>query len=153
MSGCWGHRNSILADGTNPSLSVGLANGTTGSAESFGELSDLTFTWAQELAAGYPQGLPTSFTLAPISLAGVKETTNRGGGSITLTGPSLDTASAFYFANIKASWTPDCGDSTTDSCAIPVPKGLHKNTTYYLYAQNAAGLSAANHAVAYTTAP
>jgi hypothetical protein len=57
-----------------------------------------------------------------------------------VTGPGIDTASAIYFANIKSSGAPDC---RTDSCTVPVPRGLAKNTIYYLYAQNAAGLSAA----------
>jgi hypothetical protein len=152
MWGCWGHRDNILDDSNDPALAVGLADGANGSAESFSdEFSDLTFTWAQELSEGYPQGLPSSFALTPVTLTTVRPAKGSG-RSVTLSGAGLDTASAVYFANVKASAQPDC-DNAAPSCTVTVPRGLDANTTYYVYVQNPAGLSAASAAATYTTAP
>jgi hypothetical protein len=150
--GCWGHRDNILNSPDDPILAVGLADGADGSAEAFSdEVSDYTFTWAQELAAGYPQGLPASSTLTSATVTVARPVTDEH-SVIVLGGVALDTASAFYFGDLKAPAGSNC-DPTGDSCTINIPRVLQANTTYTIYARNRAGLSAANSAATYTTAP
>ena len=137
--GCWGHRDNILDNSTAPDLDVGLADGNNGdSTEIFGEgYTDFTFSWANEVAAGYPTGLPTSFAVTAPAI----ESLSARGRHITITGKNLDTVTSIYFSNVTGgtSWT--C--STPTVCAFTAPDDLHVNTTYMVYLVNPAGLSAA----------
>jgi hypothetical protein len=146
----WIHRDNILEAPNDPYLAVGLADGAMGSAEAFADnYQDYTFTWAQELAAGYPQGLPMSFALSPTppTLTSVSQT-KPGARSVTLTGTGLNTAS-IYFANVSASGA-DCNDAGT-VCRVTVIPKLAPNVTYSIYAQNPIGTTAANLAETYTS--
>ncbi len=147
--GCWGHRDNILEDATDPSLAAGLADGPSGDAAAvFADgYPDLNFSWASELAAGYAGGLPTIFTLTPPTISSV---TSESDGEINLSGTGLDTGTAIYFSNIEDS-DLSCSDSRT--CTIDIPQGLKRSTTYSVYMENAAGLSAQSAKAEYTTAP
>lgn len=147
--GCWGHRDNILGNASNPDLAAGLADGPNGdSTEIFGDqFSDFTFTWATELAAGYPQGLPTSVALTPATITQLTPKSK----TITVSGNSLDTVTGVYFSNVADTNAWSC--STPDECSLSVPMNLVANSTYDLYLSNPAGLSAQAPYDQYTTAP
>jgi hypothetical protein len=146
--GCWGHRDNILENATASNLAVGLADGSNGdSTMVFGtNYVDLNFTWAAEVAAGYPQGLPSSFSVAPPQIDRI---TPRAGGGITVTGSNLDTVTSVWFSDIedKSEWS--C--ITPTSCEIDAPKSLGSNTRYVVYLENPAGLSESTTQDSYTT--
>jgi hypothetical protein len=146
--GCWGHRDNILDDATETNLAAGLADGPNGdSTMVFGyTYTDFNFSWAAEVAAGYPPGLPDSFKLAPAEITQVRP---NGNSAIAFTGSNLDTITGVWFANIADRKNWSC--STPNSCSIAIPKGLSPNTTYDVYLLNPAGLSARTLDGSYTT--
>ncbi len=146
-SGCWGHRDNILDGSTNENLAVGVADGSNGDAAAVisDQYADFNFTWAQELAEGYPNGLSTGFELTPVSIAGVTD----DGETVSLSGTGLDTGTKVYFSNIADPYALSC--SASYDCDVQVPANLAANTTYTIYILNAAGLSSAGPGARYTS--
>jgi IPT/TIG domain len=149
--GCFGHRDNILDYPTNSELAAGVADspeGNSAAAVFSDEYTDFNFLWATELSAGYPQGLPTSFTLTPPTVTAV---TTHGARMISITGANLDTGTTVFFSEVADADKLDC--STPDSCTVTVPSDLAANTIYNVSVVNPAGVSARNAADEYTTKP
>ncbi|MGB8197612.1 MAG: hypothetical protein WCF25_11465 [Acidimicrobiales bacterium] len=146
-SGCWGHRDNILDSANNPNLSVGAADGPSGDSAAVisDQFDDINFSWAQELANGYPSGLPNDFILAKPTITKV---TAEADGMINLIGTSLDTVTNVYFSNIADRNQLSC--TSSNQCEIHTPSHLSSNTTYNVYLLNSAGLSATSMSDRYT---
>jgi hypothetical protein len=149
--GCFGHRDNILDDPTNSKLAAGVADSPEGSSAAAvfsDQYTDFNFLWTTELSVGYPQGLPTSFTLVAPTVTAVAV---HGTGAISITGVGLDTATMVYFSEVPDTHELSC--SAPDTCNVGIPSGLAANTIYNVYALNPAGLSAGSVADEYTTKP
>jgi hypothetical protein len=147
--GCWGHRDNILGNSTRDDLDVGLADGPNGDSTQvvgYG-YHDLNFTWSGELAAGYPEGPPTSFQLTTPTITSIIATSR----TISFSGTNLDTVAVVYFANVKGNGQWSCVSSS--NCSMTVPTNLQANTTYGVTMLNAAGLSSPSPAVTYVSRP
>jgi hypothetical protein len=149
-SGCWGHRDNILDESSETDLAVGLADGPNGdSTELFGyQYTDYEFSWAAELAAGYPGGLPAP---APLAVPTVTHLDADATRSVTISANDLDTVTGVYLASLHDPKTFSCTSQTT--CTVGLPSALAPNTTYTVYLANSAGLSAATPACVLTTPP
>jgi IPT/TIG domain len=149
--GCFGHRDNILDYRTNSELAAGVADspeGNSAAAIFSDQYTDFNFLWATELSAGYPQGLPTSFTLTRPTVTGV---TAQGAGVIGITGAGLDTGTTVYFSEVADAGELNC--NTPETCTVTVPSDLAANTIYNVYVLNPDGLSPQSTADEYTTRP
>jgi hypothetical protein len=150
-SGCFGHRDNILEDPTQTELAAGVADsprGNSAAAVFSTAYTDFNFLWDSELTEGYPQGLPSTYTLAEPTVTALRA---RSDNLINITGTNLDTGTAVYFSEVRDKYRLDCSAATI--CTVGVPPNLAGNTVYKVYVLNPAGLSARNVAAAYTTRP
>lgn len=148
--GCFGHRDNILDYPTSSELAAGVADspgGNSAAAVFSDQYTDFNFLWSTELSAGYPQGLPSSFTVAPPTVTSV---TVQRSGVISITGTDLDTGTV-YFSEVPDAYELNC--SSPDACTVAAPSNLAANTIYNVYVLNPAGLSAQSAADEYTTKP
>lgn len=149
--GCFGHRDNILDYPSNSEIAAGTADSPTGNSAAAvfsDQYTDFNFLWATELSAGYPQGLPTSFTLTPPTVTAV---TADGAGTINISGTNLDTGITVYFSEVADADELNCG--APDACKVTVPSDLAANTIYNVYVLNPDALSAQTVADEYTTKP